>query len=88
MSTLVYSVDRPHACVQRARGQLTRSEEVESRCRRTATDHTQRVQGVDLTWFALAKNLLNDDIRLSTSVLKDIAPLPGRRFVVGVRTKF
>jgi len=50
--------------------------------------YTQRVQGLDLTWFALAKNLLNDDIRLSTSVLKDIAPLPGRNFVVGVRTRF
>jgi len=50
--------------------------------------YTQRVQGVDLTWFGLAKNLLNDDIRLSTSVLKDLAPLPGRRFVMGVRTKF
>jgi iron complex outermembrane receptor protein len=50
--------------------------------------YTQRVQGHDLTWFALAKNLLNDDIRLSTSVLKDIAPLPGRNFVLGVRTTF
>lgn len=50
--------------------------------------YTQRVQGHDLTWFALAKNLLNDDIRLSTSVLKDIAPLPGRNFVLGVRTRF
>ena len=50
--------------------------------------YTQRVQGLDLTWFALAKNILNDDIRLSTSVLKDIAPLPGRRVVLGVRTAF
>lgn len=50
--------------------------------------YTQRIGGTDVTWFALAKNLLNDDIRLSTSVLKDIAPLPGRNFVIGVRTKF
>jgi len=50
--------------------------------------YTQRVDGMDLTWFALAKNLLNDDIRLSTSVLKDIAPLPGRNVVLGVRTRF
>lgn len=50
--------------------------------------YTQRVDGHDLTWFALAKNLLNDDIRLSTSVLKDVAPLPGRNLVLGVRTRF
>jgi iron complex outermembrane receptor protein len=50
--------------------------------------YTQHVAGTDLTWFLLAKNLLNEDIRLSTSVLKDIAPLPGRNFVIGVRTKF
>jgi len=50
--------------------------------------YTQRMGGTDLTWFLLAKNLLNEDIRLSTSVLKDVAPLPGRNFVLGVRTKF
>lgn len=50
--------------------------------------YTQRLRGQDVTWFALARNLLNDDIRLSTSVLKDIAPLPGRSVVLGVRTKF
>jgi len=50
--------------------------------------YTQRIGGNDLTWFVLAKNLLNDDIRLSTSVLKDIAPLPGRNVVLGVRTRF
>jgi iron complex outermembrane receptor protein len=49
---------------------------------------TQRLAGADLTWFVLAKNLLNEDIRVSTSVLKDIAPLPGRNLVFGVRAKF
>jgi hypothetical protein len=29
------------------------------------------------------ENLLNEDIRLSTSRLKDMAPLPGRSLVVG-----
>ncbi|SHH19631.1 TonB-dependent receptor [Massilia sp. CF038] len=42
----------------------------------------------DLTWFLIAKNLLNEDIRASTSVLKDISPLPGRNLVFGVRAKF
>ena len=50
--------------------------------------YTQHVGGADLTWFLIAKNLLNEDIRLSTSVLKDVAPLPGRNLVFGVRAKF
>jgi iron complex outermembrane receptor protein len=50
--------------------------------------YTQHLDRTDLTWFLLAKNLLNDDIRLSTSLLKDIAPLPGRNIVFGVRAKF
>ena len=49
---------------------------------------TQHLENADLTWFLLAKNLLNEDIRVSTSVLKDISPLPGRNLVFGVRTKF
>lgn len=50
--------------------------------------YTQKLGSQDVTWFLLAKNLLNDDIRTSTSVLKDIAPLPGRNVVVGVRSAF
>jgi iron complex outermembrane recepter protein len=50
--------------------------------------YTQRLGDYDLTWFMLAKNLLNEDMRVSTSVLKDISPLPGRNFVFGVRAKF
>jgi len=50
--------------------------------------YTQHLGRQDLTWFLLVKNLLNEDIRLSTSVLKDISPLPGRNFVLGVRAKF
>jgi iron complex outermembrane receptor protein len=50
--------------------------------------YTQRFGANDVTWFAVAKNLLNQDIRLPTSVLKEVAPLPGRNLVVGLRTKF
>ncbi|GGX98898.1 TonB-dependent receptor [Massilia dura] len=50
--------------------------------------YTQKAGDVDLTYFVLAKNLLNDEIRMSTSVLKDIAPLAGRSIVFGVRAKF
>jgi iron complex outermembrane recepter protein len=49
---------------------------------------TQAWRGMQLTWFALAKNLLDEDIRLSTSLLKDVAPLPGRSLVLGLRTAF
>lgn len=50
--------------------------------------YTQNVNGMALTYFLLAKNLTNDEIRLSTSVLKDISPLPGRNIVFGLRAKF
>lgn len=50
--------------------------------------YTQKVGAYDLTYFLLAKNLTNDEIRVSTSVLKDISPLPGRNVVFGVRAKF
>ncbi|MBC7860387.1 MAG: TonB-dependent receptor, partial [Burkholderiaceae bacterium] len=50
--------------------------------------YTQQLGQYNLTWFLLAKNLLNEDIRLSTSVLKDVSPLPGRNFVFGVRAQF
>lgn len=49
---------------------------------------TMRDGRVNWTWFALAKNLLDKDIRLSTSLLRDVAPQPGRSIVVGVRTRF
>jgi iron complex outermembrane receptor protein len=41
-----------------------------------------------LTWFAQIKNLLNQDIRLSTSVLKETVPQAMRGFIVGVRASF
>ncbi len=50
--------------------------------------YTQRFARTNLTWFIIGKNLLNEEIRVSTSVLKDIAPLPGRNVTVGVRAAF
>jgi iron complex outermembrane receptor protein len=50
--------------------------------------YLQRLGGQDITWFLLARNLLDDDIRYSTSVLKDISPLPGRNIVIGARSRF
>jgi iron complex outermembrane receptor protein len=50
--------------------------------------YTHRYGGQQITWFVLGKNLLNQEIRLSSSVLKDVAPQPGRNFIVGMRTRF
>jgi iron complex outermembrane receptor protein len=41
-----------------------------------------------LTWFAQVKNLLNQDIRLATSVLKETVPQPKRGLIAGVRMVF
>ena len=41
-----------------------------------------------LLLFARGSNLLDKDARLSTSPLKDIAPLPGRSFHLGARAEF
>lgn len=50
--------------------------------------YTQRHGNNRLTWFAMARNLLNEEIRMSTSVLKDVAPQPGRNLIVGARLQF
>ncbi|MGR9108307.1 MAG: TonB-dependent receptor, partial [Gammaproteobacteria bacterium] len=42
----------------------------------------------DLSIFLRATNLLNEDARRSTSFLKEVAPLPGRAAIVGVRGEF
>lgn len=51
-------------------------------------NYVQRYGTTDITWFLLARNLLNEDIRLSTSLLKDYVPQPGRNFLIGLRTRF
>ena len=50
--------------------------------------YVQRYANADLTWFLMARNLLNEEIRLSTSLLKDYVPQPGRNIMIGVRTRF
>lgn len=49
---------------------------------------TMRDASASWTWFVLAKNLLDEDIRLATSILRNVAPQPGRTVVLGVRTSF
>jgi iron complex outermembrane receptor protein len=38
--------------------------------------------------FVRGNNLLNQDMRVATSYIKDFAPLPGRSFVAGLRANF
>lgn len=50
--------------------------------------YTQPSRTMPITWFVIVKNLTNEDIRLSTSVLREEAPLLGRNLIIGVRTDF
>jgi iron complex outermembrane receptor protein len=50
--------------------------------------YTHEYLNAQLTWFAQVKNLLNQDIRLATSVLKESVPQPKRGFIFGVRANF
>ena len=40
------------------------------------------------TLFLQGRNLMNEDIRLSTSYVKDTVPMPGRSFYAGMRVRF
>ena len=53
-----------------------------------SVNYVQRYGTTDVTWFVLARNLLNEEIRLSTSLLKDYVPQPGRNLMLGLRTRF
>jgi iron complex outermembrane recepter protein len=44
--------------------------------------------GLDLSVFFRGTNLLDKDARRHTSLVKDIAPLPGRNFLLGIRAEF
>lgn len=50
--------------------------------------YTHPYMNSQLTWFAQVKNLLNQDIRLATSVLKESVPQAMRGVIVGVRASF
>ena len=53
-----------------------------------SVNYVQRYGTTDVTWFLLARNLLNEEIRLSTSLLKDYVPQPGRNLMIGLRARF
>lgn len=45
-------------------------------------------KSIGYTVFVQGKNLLDNELRVHTSYLKDVAPLPGRAFVLGLRGQF
>ncbi|MBW1844756.1 MAG: TonB-dependent receptor, partial [Deltaproteobacteria bacterium] len=42
----------------------------------------------EISFFARARNLTDEQARVSTSFLKDVAPLPGRDFRLGAQVAF
>jgi iron complex outermembrane recepter protein len=46
------------------------------------------VGGKELEWFLNASNLGDADARKHTSFVKHLAPLPGRNYAVGIRSRF
>ncbi len=44
--------------------------------------------GRELEWFVNASNLGDEDARKHTSFVKDLAPLPGRNYALGIRSRF
>ncbi len=50
--------------------------------------YTFDMEGTSLTLFARGTNLLDEQARRHTSVVKNIAPLPGRSGIIGIRAAF
>ena len=46
------------------------------------------ITGMELELFVNASNLGDEEARKHTSFVKDIAPLPGRNYALGVRSRF
>jgi iron complex outermembrane receptor protein len=44
--------------------------------------------GMELELFANASNLGDEEARKHTSFVKDVAPLPGRNYALGIRSRF
>jgi iron complex outermembrane receptor protein len=42
----------------------------------------------EISFFARARNLTDEQARISTSFIKDVAPLPGRDFRLGAQVAF
>ena len=50
--------------------------------------HMKFAKSVNYTLFLQGRNLLDEEMRVHTSFLKNFAPLPGRAIVAGIRGTF
>ncbi|URF04425.1 MULTISPECIES: TonB-dependent receptor [Cupriavidus] len=53
-----------------------------------ALTYKLKVSGVQTLFYVRGDNLTNQEARSATSILRDIAPLPGRSVKIGMRTSF
>lgn len=53
-----------------------------------SAEYNLKIGSSDAVLFASARNLLDEEIRNSTSLLRDYAPAPGRSIEAGVRFIF
>jgi iron complex outermembrane receptor protein len=53
-----------------------------------ALTYKLKVSGVQTLFYVRGDNLTNEEARSATSILRDIAPLPGRSVKIGMRTSF
>ena len=47
-----------------------------------------QVQDIDTEFYLRGRNLTDEEARVHTSFLKNLAPLPGRSVEVGIRMRF
>lgn len=53
-----------------------------------SVNYRKAYEGVDWVFYLRGKNLTDEEARVHTSFLKDLAPLPGRSIALGVRAEF
>lgn len=53
-----------------------------------SVNYRQTWQNADWVFYLRGKNLTDEEARVHSSFLKDLAPLPGRSFAIGVRAEF
>jgi iron complex outermembrane receptor protein len=51
-------------------------------------NYTTELESGELQWFVRGQNLLDEDIRLATSLLRNTAPEPGVNIETGIRFYF
>lgn len=53
-----------------------------------SVNYRKEFKGLDWVFYLRGRNLFDEEARVHSSFIKDLAPLPGRNFAVGVRAEF